>query len=273
MIDKKLAVAMSVYRTDNEAHLRKAISSILKQTYTNFDLYIEVDGPVHKDISTLLLGYGSYKNVFVNFNESNKGLAFRLNQIIDKVTKSGCYSFIARMDADDISLPTRFSTQLSFLNENPRISVVGSDVLEISNSGDVVFHKKMDKDHAVIAKKIIKKCPFNHPSVMFKISVFDDGFRYKSELKNTQDYYLWVDLLAAEKEFANISEPLLEFRVNDDFHARRGVKKALNDLRARMYAFKKLDVLNFGNVIHTLLLFFLRISPAFMKKLAYKFLR
>ncbi|MFL9750699.1 glycosyltransferase [Vibrio cyclitrophicus] len=153
MIDKKLAVAMSVYRTDNEAHLRKAISSILKQTYTNFDLYIEVDGPVHKDISTLLLGYGSYKNVFVNFNESNKGLAFRLNQIIDKVTKSGCYSFIARMDADDISLPTRFSTQLSFLNENPRISVVGSDVLEISNSGDVVFHKKMDKESRCYSKE------------------------------------------------------------------------------------------------------------------------
>ncbi|MDV5059493.1 glycosyl transferase, partial [Vibrio diabolicus] len=120
---------------------------------------------------------------------------------------------------------------------------------------------------------IIKRCPFNHPSVMFRMSVFEDGFRYKSELMNTQDYYLWVDLLAAGKNFANINEPLLMFRINESFHSRRGFKKAMNDLNSRIYAFKKLDVLNLSNIIHTISLFLLRIAPTSIKKWAYKTLR
>lgn len=56
-------------------------------------------------------------------------------------------------------------------------------------------------EHEKIKKNVIKKCPFNHPSVMFRNLIFEEGFRYKDSLKNTQDYYLWVDLLAAGKRF------------------------------------------------------------------------
>lgn len=272
-MNKKIAVAMSVYRTDTVEYVTQAIDSVINQSYKNFDFFIEVDGPVQHELKELLLEYSKLENISINFNSVNSGLATRLNNIIERSLPLGKYEFLARMDADDICLPQRFDRQVEFLSRNSEVSVVGSDVIEISEAGTELFLKKMDALHDDISKKIIKKCPFNHPSVMFRMSVFEEGFRYKSELMNTQDYYLWVDLLAAGKKFSNINEPLLKFRVNDSFHARRGFKKAMNDLNSRIYAFKKLNVLNVGNVIHTVSLFLLRIAPTSVKKWAYKTLR
>lgn len=270
----KVAVAMSVYKSDTVYNLRIAIDSILKQSYDNFDFYISVDGEVTVDVKTLLCDYNENNdNVHITVNNINRGLATRLNEIIEIVVEKGYYDFLARMDADDISSPNRLSRQVEFMENNTNIDVLGSDVEEVSENGDVVFYKRMTNTHERIAKEIIKKCPFNHPTVMFKMNIFREGFRYKSELMNTQDYYLWVDLLSAGKIFANINEPLLKFRISNDFHSRRGLKKAVNDVNSRIYAFKNLDVLSLSNLAHTLFLFLLRLSPKKIKIVAYKYLR
>lgn len=270
----KIAVALSIYKSDTILYLKESIGSILQQTYNNFDLYIKVDGDVDDNISKFLsdLEYNN-DNVFVEYFLDNKGLAFRLNQIIDEVVGKGIYKFIARMDADDISESNRFQTQIDFFQEHPNIDVLGSDIIEIDEYGNELFYKRMDYDYNEIKTKIIKKCPFNHPSVMFRIDVFNEGFRYNSTLLNTQDYYLWVDLLAKGKVFSNINQPLLKFRVNESFHNRRGINKAINDVKSRLYAFQKLDVINISNILHVIALFILRLSPSKVKKVAYKYLR
>lgn len=269
-----VAVLMSVYKGDNLVHLTKCIESIVQQSHDAIHLYIAIDGPLEIEVRDYIFSIGRQVNVTIIDGDSSKGLAFRLNQLIDKAFSSkNNYKFMARMDSDDISSLERITKQIEFLNANVHIDVVGSDVIEISEIDEELFYKKMDAEHGVIVKNIIKKCPFNHPSVMFRMSVFKEGFRYKSELKNTQDYYLWVDLLAAGKKFANINEPLLKFRVDNNFHSRRGLDKAINDLNSRVYAFKKLDVLTLSNVFHTVNLFLLRLAPSFIKKWAYKNLR
>ncbi|HCE2152443.1 TPA: glycosyltransferase [Vibrio parahaemolyticus] len=273
IMEKKVAVITSVYKSDTYPFVKQAIESLINQTYTNIDIFIQVDGWVPDDVNQLLIGYGFHNNIHVYFHRENKGLAARLNNSIDHVVRLGIYDYVARMDTDDISCSNRIKTQVDFLNSHENIDVVGSDVIEISGTGQTKFYKKMDSEHDMMKKMIIKKCPFNHPSVMFRVNVFEEGFRYNASLMNTQDYYLWVDLLFAGKRFSNINEPLLMFRVNDDFHTRRGLKKAINDLNARLYAFKKLNVTSLGNITHTLLLFFLRLSPSIVKKMAYKLLR
>ncbi|EAS44646.1 glycosyl transferase [Photobacterium profundum] len=273
-ISNKIAVAMSIYKSDSVNFVEASIDSILHQSYSSFDLFIEVDGEVSNELKKLLIRYSCFSNVFINFNVTNLGLAYRLNEIIEKVILKNCYTFLARMDADDISVTKRFEKQVQFLLDNPDISVVGSDVVEITNDGVEIFYKKMASKHEDLSRNIIRKCPFNHPTVMFNLRVFnEDGYRYKSELKNTQDFYLWVDLLSGGKRFANINEPLLKFRIDADFHHRRGFNKAVNDFNSRLYAFKKLNVLTVRNIFHTGLLFILRISPAFIKSLAYKYMR
>ncbi|ANQ18447.1 glycosyl transferase [Vibrio natriegens] len=264
---------MSIYKSDVDIYVKKSIDSILSQTYRDLFLYVEVDGEIPDSIKKILLDYEGYENVSITFNENNLGLAYRLNSIIDKAVSTGSFSYLARMDADDISDRSRFKKQVEFLEANQDISVVGSDVYEISSNEELMFYKKMDSSIETIKHNIIKKCPLNHPSVMFSMSVFHEGYRYQSHLKNTQDYYLWVDLLAAGKVISNINEPLLYFRVDDAFHTRRGFGKAVNDVKSRLYAFKKLNALTLSNSIHLALLFALRIAPAFAKKWAYRNLR
>ncbi|WP_409579519.1 glycosyltransferase [Vibrio owensii] len=270
---KKVAVALSVYKTDDIDHLHQAIESIKNQTYINFHVFIQVDGPVKVEVEQLLQKYDLDDRFTITFNRENMGLAKRLNDIIELAILDGGFGFFARMDADDICELYRFEKQVAYLEDNHDVDVLGSDVWEISSSGEKVFYKSMSSSHRDLVRDIIKKCPFNHPSVMFRMSVFDENFRYKSELMNTQDYYLWIDLIEGGKIFSNINEPLLNFRINDDFHNRRGFKKAFNDLDSRLYAFKKLNNLNVSNLFHTIALFILRISPPSIKKLAYKKLR
>ncbi|MBY8155776.1 glycosyltransferase [Vibrio fluvialis] len=269
-MSSKIAVAMSLYKSDRIDNVNKAIYSILNQSFSDLVLFLQVDGSINEEVKELVSKYSLDDRVKVFFNEENKGLAYRLNAIIDLVVDDPSFAFIARMDADDIARNDRFQLQVDFLLKNAHISVIGSDVIEIDESDRHVFYKSMDSEHSVMYSRIIKKCPFNHPSVMFRKSVFESGIRYDSKLKNTQDYYLWVDLIKNGFEFSNINEPLLYFRVDSDFHNRRGFDKAMNDVKSRMYAFKNLNNISASNLMHVALLFFLRIAPPKIKEIAYK---
>lgn len=269
-----VGVIMSLYYKDELGNIKESISSILTQSYDNIVLLVQVDGFVDQEVNVYLSHLSTHDHrVKVFFNDKNEGLAHRMNQLIDILVVCPDVKYIARMDADDISVSTRLETQIKFLEINSDVDVLGSDVIEINTEGKPYFYKRMSAEHSEIHKNIIKKCPFNHPTVMFRKEVFMGGGRYNSKLMNTQDYYLWVDLLAAGMKFANINEPLLYFRVDDSFHSRRGWKKAVNDLNSRLYAFRNLDVVNFGNIIHTVFLVALRLSPSFLKKIVYKYFR
>lgn len=270
----KIAVGMSVYKSDKLNFLQESVDSILSQSYKNFHFFIEVDGEVPSDIENFLLSLSTITNVSVAFNEMNLGLAQRLNIIIDKVIKLGGYSYFARMDADDISHQSRFEEQITFLEKKQCVSILGTDVVEIDEVGNPIFFKKMEHKHVNIVKNIIKKCPFNHPTVVFRMDVFIKyNLKYRSELKNTQDYYLWIDAIKKGLHLANINKPLLQFRVDKKFHSRRGVKKSINEFKSRIYAMKELRLVNFSNILHSLLLLSLRLSPSFIKSYAYKKLR
>lgn len=269
----RIAVIMSVYDGDRLSFLKQSLSSIDQQTYSEFDVFIAVDGIVNVDIYNFLHEYSLHQNYNVFFYNENRGLAYRLNQLIDIVVERKEYEYVARMDADDVNEIERLERQVNFFCENNHVDVIGTDVIEITENGHELFYKRMDSDHDLIYSRIIKKCPFNHPTVMFKIKIFEDGFRYNSRLMNTQDYYLWVDLLSAGKKFSNINEPLVRFRINQSFHTRRGFKKAINDVKSRCYAFRKLNVYNLGNIIHVIKLFLLRVAPPSIKRWAYNNLR
>ncbi|MEZ8116411.1 glycosyltransferase [Vibrio splendidus] len=271
---QKIAVALCIYKNDKLDFVKLSIDSILSQESCDFDLLIQVDGLVEPSVYDYLQSIKDISNIFIFFNSNNMGLAYRLNQIIEYSISPKVYGFIARMDADDIAMPNRLKTQVDFLNENEDISVVGSDVMEISESGHNIFYKKMESNSELISKNIIRKCPLNHPSVMFRISIFcDSDLRYKPDLMNTQDYYLWVDIINRGFNISNINQPLLKFRVDNKFHSRRGLSKSINEFKSRMYAMNKLDCYTFSNILHTFLLLGLRLSPSFLKKFAYSKLR
>ncbi|WJW81229.1 glycosyltransferase [Moellerella wisconsensis] len=274
MNDKFIAVAMSVYHADKPDYFYLALNSLFNQTYSNVDVYIQVDGPISKALKKVICDFQHQnKRIFVDFYPESKGLAFQLNRAISTILNKKKYHFIARMDSDDISDINRFQKQVDFFNERKNIAVLGSSIIEFDSNGKK-YTKIMPTEHKTLTNNIIKRCPFNHPTVMFNLSVINNkDLLYKSELKNTQDYYLWVDLLSKGYIFSNISQPLLYFRVDDDFHKRRGINKAINDLKSRFYAMKILKCYSVNNFFFAISLFILRFSPTFVRKLAYKNLR
>jgi hypothetical protein len=100
--------------------------------------------------------------------------------------------------------------------------------------------------------------------------VFEQGFRYRENLMNTQDYFFWADLAAAGFKFANLSDKLLKFRRVNDFYKRRGLGKSINEFKARFYTMKVLDKYSLGNILYAFAVLALRLMPGRVVKFAYK---
>lgn len=266
-----VGVILSLYYRDNPEHFQMAINSLIEQKYNgSIKIFIAVDGVVDGKLHHLVSIYETQKDIYLYRFESSEGLAKRLNFLIDKCLEHDDIKYIFRMDSDDISLPERVRLQVDFLERNSDISVMGSAVIEINSVGDKMQNKKLPTSDAELKSNIIKRCPFNHPTVVFRRDLLSRGIRYNSKLKNTQDYFLWIDLAANNFKFANIDEPLLLFRINNDFFSRRGMKKAINDFRAKLYAIEKLKMHSVRNYSFAILIFLLRISPAVIQKIVYR---
>lgn len=267
---KKVAVIMSVYRADNPVDLRAAIDSIINQSYTNLTLFIYRDGSVPVDIDAVLAEYCRSRRIVLVKNDVNYGLARALNILIDEVISLGKYDYIARMDSDDISRPNRIEKQVDFLELNHEIDVCGTSCREFGASF-ALEEKHLPKSHEELLNFSISRCPFIHPSVMFKVKVFQSGIRYPIDTVFTEDMALWFELLNKGFKFSNLNDVLLDYRLNENtIERRKGFGKAISEIRIRttnMFLLKQLSFKNLA-LIWSRLAFHL--MPSFLVKLAYK---
>jgi glycosyltransferase involved in cell wall biosynthesis len=266
---KKVAVIMSTWRQDSPALLQRSIQSILDQVGVELDLFICVDGPVSDELSSVLDRASLNPRVYIEPLESNRGLAHALNHLIDVVLKSGPYQFVARMDSDDYSYPDRLARQVEAI-EARKLDVIGTDVVEIDRHTGKHIRKSMPSCHQDIIECATRTCPMNHPTVLFRSEVLASGARYDENVGANEDYKLWLDLLAGGKRFGNLNEPLLEFTVSADFYNRRGVAKALDEIRVRFHGMKILDDWSMQNIVYAVMVFCIRLAPTPIKKLAYR---
>lgn len=185
---------MSVYKSDTLENIRCAVDSILSQTYSFVTLFIFKDGPVTESVHLYLEQLKSIKNVVLINSDKNIGLASALNVLIDNVLSSGEYKYIARMDSDDISRPTRIAQQVQFMENHPSVDVCGTSCHEFGASF-AMDEKHLPVEHNQLLNFSVTRCPFIHPSVMFKSIVFSSGIRYPVSTSLTEDMALWFDLL------------------------------------------------------------------------------
>lgn len=273
---KKIAVILPVYKKDKVEYLNYAVESILYQTYKDLHLYIGIDGPVGDDLMELLQRFSIIGNVSVYDYEVNRGLACLLNDLLDICFNEG-YEFIARMDADDISLSDRLEKQITYLEDHPEVDVVGGAIDEIDENGyrrgKVIVYPETPEECRLF---FAKRNPHAHPAVLFRKSFFDklNGKKYRPDYRQNQDTMLWYDGMMAGTIHANIPDVILKFRMTDSlFKKRRNgfafAKKQFKDRlminRGLGYG-RKADVFGFA-------MFLLLISPAWMKKIAYRVLR
>ena len=228
----RLAVIMSLYKSDVLQYVSLAVESILHQTYASFDFYIQYDGYVQKDVDDYLSGLDD-KRITIFRRDENRGLAYSLNELLAIVMPKG-YEYIARMDADDISLPERFEKQLMFLDNHPETDCLGTCAIEINSDGSEFYKKQMPATHDECRKLFMVRDCVIHPSVMFRRSYIEKAGMYSLDTYFAEDTMLWANGFLHDCRFANLPDYLFKFRLNEDFfNRRRGWKHAKGILLLR----------------------------------------
>ena len=207
-----ISVVMPVYNC--EKYLSYSIESILSQSFKAFELIIVDDGS--SDNSMKIIQSYKDKRVKVIDNQKNIGVTKSLNRAIHY--SKGQY--IARMDADDISLVDRLEKQFNFMENNPKVAVLGGGYQEIDSDGRLVnyiFKPPVDKrtiEHQLLFKKPFAN-PIVHPTAIIRRTALEDIGGYRVLFQTAQDYDLW--LRTSEKYIIqNLDEILIYYRFHPD---------------------------------------------------------
>jgi len=199
-----VSVVMPAYNA--ERFIGKAIKSILSQKFEDFEFIIINDGSRDKT-EEIILSYKDPRIIYIK-NEANKGLSYSFNKGISLARGR----YIARMDADDISLPDRFSKQYSYLEDHPKIGILGSSMIEIDESDKKKLFLRRAPTHLTIKWSSLFSTPLYHPTIMARSEILK-SHHYNEGLSNSEDYELWSRLLFNTSViFANIKRPLFLYR-------------------------------------------------------------
>ncbi|HSX17896.1 MAG TPA: glycosyltransferase [Candidatus Saccharimonadales bacterium] len=201
-----VSVVMSVY--NGEKYLAKAMDSVLNQTFKDFEIIIINDGSTDKT-QKIIDSYNDSR--VVKIKQKNKGLVASLNIGIGLARGE----FIARQDADDISLPNRFEEQLVLLNRTHELVLVGTNVAEINSKDKKIGQRNYPTSDAEIRMSLFTYSPFAHGSVMIRKRAIDEAGDYRQAYYPVEDFDLW-GRLAQRGPVANIEKQLYEFRVHDE---------------------------------------------------------
>jgi glycosyltransferase involved in cell wall biosynthesis len=225
-----ISVVMSVY--NGEKHLRESINSILNQSYKDFEFIIINDGSNDGSLE-ILLEYQARDPRITIVNQNNIGLTRSLNKGIKLATSE----YIARQDADDISLPTRLEKQLNYMVNHPEVAVIGclGDVFNINGilrtSRDPRYSREGIKRH------LASKNLFMHGSAMMRKSHLAKVGFYREFFLHSQDYDLWLRL-SQYFDIDILPEHLYKYRVTPDAISvsRWPIQKQYADIARKLHA-------------------------------------
>jgi len=217
-MEKRFSVSMCVYYKDDPRWFETSVDSILNQTVKPTEVVLVVDGPVPGELKKSILKYESYDFFKIIWLEKNMG-----HGIARRTSFENCSNeIIALMDADDISVPTRFEKQIALFESQQELSIVGGNISEFVGEVENVVGKRNVPETDLEIKEYMKtRCPMNQMTVMFKKESVENAGGYIDWYCN-EDYYLWLRMALAGMKFANISEVLVNVRVGEEMYSRRG---------------------------------------------------
>lgn len=231
---KKISILMAIYNA--ESTMDVAIDSILNQTYTNWQFIICDDCSTDGTYAKLLEYKEKYPEKFIVVkNEVNSKLSYSLNHCL----KYADGEYVARMDADDISLPERFEKQVEYLENNPDKAVVGTSMIRFDDTGDfgkLMSHQKPDK---YVFKNAV---PYFHATIMMRREAMEQigGYTVCARTERGQDLDLWFKFYAAGFEGDNLPEYLYKVREDRNAIKRRKLKYDINATKTCLIGYKML---------------------------------
>jgi hypothetical protein len=210
------AVSVVMPVRDGGVFLAAAMESILGQTLTALELVVVDDGSTD-GTADLLAQYADRDRRVRVVRQSAVGLGAALRIGCDLAQGD----LLARMDADDIAVPDRLARQVAFLSRHPAVAVVGSAVTYVDPSGATIKVGPATPDDATIRERLQREAVFFHPTVLMRRSAYRAVGGYRSVAVPCEDLDLWLRL-AERYELANLTEPLLRYRLHPSQIMSRG---------------------------------------------------
>ena len=207
MRKKLISVVIPAYNV--ESYLPAALESILAQTISDFEIILINDGSADRT-GEIAEAYARKCGVIRVFHQDNKGLVASLNRGIELARGE----FIARMDGDDLCLPSRFERQIKVMMGDSRIGVCGTWIESFGIAQKLTWRHPLE--NGAIQAKLLFRTALCHASVMIRTDLLiKNNLRYDPSHLNTEDYDLWVRM-APFTRFANVGEVLYCYRQHAD---------------------------------------------------------
>ena len=204
----KVSIVLPVY--NEQKYLELAIRSIAEQSYKDYEFLITQNGSTDQSPEIIARWAKQDPRIKVEIVEVNRGYLDALNGGLNKAQGQ----YIARMDGDDIALPDRLKKQVEFLDQNPDHVLVGTNVANIDEEGDVYCDQPFPSSNDELVESLLSgNCGICHPTTMFRRSAIEQTGVYLQDMRGVEDQDLWLRLAEIGK-LANLPEVLLQYRVH-----------------------------------------------------------
>jgi glycosyltransferase involved in cell wall biosynthesis len=204
----EISVLMSIY-TESADAINVAVESILKQTFTNFELILVNDNPKSADTQKILDVLSTQDDrIHVLTNDCNRGLGYALNAAI----QSSRADIVARMDTEDTSHPERLAKQISFMKTHTDVDLLFTQWIDINECDETVIRQPHKIDFINIRKSFFTKSLLMHPTLIARKEVLLDNPYL--EMGRPEDIVLWLQLIRKGYAFDILEEPLYRYRID-----------------------------------------------------------
>jgi glycosyltransferase involved in cell wall biosynthesis len=231
----KVSVVMPAYNA--EAYLDEAVTSILGQTFRDFEFIIINDGSTD-DTASILDKYEKSDSRIRVYHQENQGMIAALNR--------GCClargKYIARMDADDVSFPARLEKQLEYIERDQKIGILGTWIHNIDKNGVVRGTWRPPTNSKMLKWTLFFGVCVAHPSVVMRRDLMTQLKFYRPDAAHVEDVDLWFRA-SSLTEFGNVPEVLLKYRIWTGSTHQRGLE-VRSDRHVQLLASYIKDVLN-----------------------------
>lgn len=273
MSKQPYSVLMSMYSKEHPDHVIQSIDSMLNQTVLADEFVIIKDGKLTSELDSIIEKYVLENPGLFNVISLKENIG--LGKALDIGLKQCSNELVARMDADDISLPTRCEKQLKEFEKDSDLVIVGTMIDEFyDDPNNIVSSRIVPTDNSDIIKFMKRRSPFNHPTVMYKKTEVIRCGGY-GKMRRKQDLDLFSRMINSGCKASNINESLLLFRSNEDNFKRRkswSYCKSYIEVQYQILKRRHCSFLDLIYVILAQLLMFL--LPMYMLKLlSNRFLR
>lgn len=261
----RVSVLIGIYNCAST--LDEALESLYNQTFKDFKIILCEDGSSDNTYEVAKRHADTHENVILVRNDKNMGLNYTLNRCLELADTEYC----ARMDGDDVSLPTRFEKEVAFLDSHPEYDIVTTPMKHFDENGIYRIGKGSGEPKLTDFPKF---SPFCHAPCMVRTRAYKavGGYTVDKKLLREEDYHLWIKMYKAGFKGYTIPEPLYMMRDDRNAAKRRNLKSRYNESYVKRVAVRELD-LPFYYHLYSLKPLILGVMPTWLYRFLYKIYR